>query len=95
MPRRRWRQTWNITLPLAAPGILTGAVLVGVLALGEFIVPTVLGGGKVLLIGKVLADRGAGRDKPIGGAIVTVLLLTSALFALVVGGLRRWDRSRG
>lgn len=92
---RRWRQTWNITLPLAAPGILTGAVLVGVLALGEFIVPTVLGGGKVLLIGKVLADRGAGRDKPIGGAIVTVLLLTSALFALVVGGLRRWDRSRG
>ncbi len=92
---RRWRQTWNITLPLAAPGLLTGAVLVGVLALGEFIVPTVLGGGKVLLIGKVLAERGAGRDKPLGGAIVMLLLVVAALFALVVGGLRRWERSRG
>lgn len=92
---RRWRQTWEITLPLATPGILTGAALVGVLAMGEFIIPTVLGGGKVLLIGKVLADRGAGRDKPLGGAIVVVLLVVATLVAVLIAGLRRWERSRG
>lgn len=91
---RRTRQTFGITLPLALPGLVTGAVLVGVLALGEFIIPTVLGGGKVLLIGKVLADRGAGRDKPIGGAIVVTLLAISVVVAVIVTGLRRWERSR-
>ena len=47
-------------------GIATGAVLVGVLSMGEFIVPSVLGGNRVLLLGSVLAERGAGR-RPAAG----------------------------
>jgi ABC-type spermidine/putrescine transport system permease subunit I len=82
------RQTWSVTLPMAVPGIVTGAVLVGVLAVGEFIVPTVLGGGKVLLLGNILAERGAGRDQPLGGAI-TVFMLTSFVVAGTVAGLIR------
>jgi ABC-type spermidine/putrescine transport system permease subunit I len=83
------RQTWSIALPMAVPGIVTGAVLVGVLAVGEFIVPTVLGGGKVLLLGNILAERGAGRDQPLGGAITVFMLASFIVAGLGVSTIRR------
>lgn len=86
---RHLRQLITITLPLAVPGIVTGAVVVGVLSLGEFIVPAVLGGGKVLLLGNILAERGAGRDQPLGGAITVFMLLTFSAGGLVVAASRR------
>jgi spermidine/putrescine transport system permease protein len=86
---RRWRQTRAVVLPLAMPGLVTGAVLTGVLAVGEFIVPAVLGGGKVLLLGGVLSQRGAGSDRPLGGAIVALMLTTFALGGVLVAVVRR------
>ncbi len=83
------RQTIAVTLPIALPGLITGAMTVGVLAVGEFVVPALLGGGKVLLLGNVLADRGAGRDQPIGGAITTTLLMIFAVAGLLAMLLRR------
>ena len=83
------RQLATITMPLALPGIITGAVLVGVLSVGEFIVPALLGGGKVLLLGNILAERGAGRDQPLGGAITTFMLITFAAAGVMVAVLRR------
>ncbi len=85
----RHQQLFNITLPLAAPGIVTGAVAVGVLSVGEFVVPALLGGGKVLLLGSVLAERGAGRDQPLGGAITTTMLVIFAMTALLTMVVRR------
>jgi ABC-type spermidine/putrescine transport system permease subunit I len=90
-----WRLTRTVTLPLARSGLVTGAVLVGVLATGEFIIPTVIGGGKVLLIGKVLSERGAGRDKPLGGAIVVLLLAIFVILGLIAVVAQRRDRSDG
>jgi ABC-type spermidine/putrescine transport system permease subunit I len=86
---RHMRQTLSITLPLALPGIVTGAVLVGVLAIGEFIVPAVLGGGKVLLLGNILAERGAGRDQPLGGAITVFMLVAFSFGGAVIALIRR------
>ncbi len=86
---RHGRQMWSVTLPLALPGIATGALLVGVLSAGEFIVPAVLGGGKVLLLGNILAERGAGRDQPLGGAITAFLLSVFAAAGLLVLLVRR------
>jgi spermidine/putrescine transport system permease protein len=83
------QQLFHVTLPLAMPGMVTGAVAVGVLSVGEFVVPTLLGGGKVLLLGNVLADRGAGRDQPLGGAITTTMLITFALAGVLTWFLRR------
>ncbi len=83
------RSVFAVTLPLALPGIVTGAVLVGVLSVGEFIVPAVLGGGKVLLLGNILAERGAGRDQPLGGAITTFMLVTFSLGTIVILAVRR------
>lgn len=89
-----WRRLFRVVLPLALPGIVTGAAVVGVLAVGEFVVPAVLGGGKVLLIGNVLSERGAGRDQPLGGAITTVMLLTFAAGAVTVQLVRRrWSHA--
>jgi ABC-type spermidine/putrescine transport system permease subunit I len=85
-----WRRTWTVVLPLARTGIVTGAVLVGVLAIGEYIVPTVLGGGRVLLLGNLLNDQAGGRDQPLGGAIAVVILTTMALGA----ALSRWGARR-
>lgn len=84
-----WRALWTITLPLARVGIATGVGVVGVLSLGEFVVPTLLGGGRVMLVGSLLAERGAGRDQPLAGALTTVLLLTLLCGALVLRIVRR------
>jgi spermidine/putrescine transport system permease protein len=84
----------TVLLPLASPGIITGSALVSILALGEFLIPSVLGGGKVLLLGTLLVEQAGGRNKPLGGAIATTLLvamLTIAMLAAI------WQRrvSRG
>ncbi len=86
----RWKITRTVALPLARPGIVTGSVLVGVLSIGEYIVPSVLGGGRVLLIGNLLNDQAGGRDQPLGGAIAVVILAVTALGAVVAWiGARR------
>jgi spermidine/putrescine transport system permease protein len=82
----RWEQTRTVTLPLALPGIVTGALLVAVLAIGEAVVPKVLGGGKVLLLGNLLQDSGFGFEQPLGSAIA-VLLLAVLVVAAVTGAL--------
>ena len=80
---RPWKRFRTITLPLTAPGIVVAVSLVGILAVGEFTTPAVLGGGKTLLLGNLLAAQAAGSNRPLGGAIATMLL---AVF-LVLGGI--------
>ena len=93
---RHLRQLRTVTLPLAKSGIATGAAIVGVLSVGEFIVPAVLGGNKVLLLGSILSERGAGRDQPLGGAItvfmIGVFVVAALCIRLIVGIGRRRSR---
>jgi ABC-type spermidine/putrescine transport system permease subunit I len=80
-PRRAFRR---VTLPLAAPGILVGCVIVGVPALGEYVIPEVLGGGKTLMLGNVISYQFLSTgDTPFGSAIAVVLML--ALAAALLG----------
>lgn len=85
----------TVIVPMALPGIVAALALVGILAIGEFTVPAILGGGKTLLIGNVLAEQAGGSNRPLGGAIAVVLL---ALFGLVAGlaivAQRRLARTR-
>jgi ABC-type spermidine/putrescine transport system permease subunit I len=92
---KHWRQMISVTLPLAAVGLATGAVLVAVLSAGEFIVPRVLGGGKVLLLGNILSERGAGRDQPLGGAITAFMLVAFAVAGCLFALVRRRSRREG
>jgi spermidine/putrescine transport system permease protein len=73
----------TVVLPLALPGIVTGSALVTILSLGEFLIPTLLGGGKILLLGTLLAEQAGGRNKPLGGAIASTLLVTMMFLAAV------------
>ena len=66
----------DITLPLSIPGIIAGSLLVFIPALGEFVIPALLGGLDSLMIGRTLYDEFfTNRDWPLASAVTTVLLL--------------------
>ena len=80
-----WRTFRQITLPLSLPGVATGSLLVFILLMGEFIIPALLGGGKVFFIGNALVDLFLqSRNWPFGAAvavsIVAIMLATIAVY---------------
>ena len=67
---------FTVTLPLTVPGIVAGALLVFIPATGEFVIPDLLGGGNVLMIGKVLyGEFNSNHDWPVASAVAIALLL--------------------
>lgn len=67
---------WLITVPLSRNGIIAGSFLVFIPALGEFVIPSLLGGSGTLMIGKVLWEEFfSNRDWPVASAVAVVLLL--------------------
>ena len=72
----RTRAFWDVTWPLAKPGIIAGCLLVFIPAMGEYVIPYLLGGPESLLIGRVLFDEFfVNRDWPLASAVAIVLLL--------------------
>ena len=66
---------WNVTWPLARPGVIAGCLLVFIPATGEYVIPYLLGGPESLLIGRVLFDEFfVNRDWPLASAVAVVLL---------------------
>ncbi len=73
---RRWQGFLDVTLPLSVPGIIGGCLLVFIPAVGEFVIPALLGGADTLMIGRVLWDEFfVNRDWPVASAVSVVLLL--------------------
>lgn len=67
---------WVITMPLSLPGIIAGCFLVFIPAVGEFVIPDLLGGSETLMIGKTLwTEFFNNRDWPVSSAVATLLLL--------------------
>lgn len=72
----RSRAFWDVTWPLAKPGVIAGCLLVFIPAMGEYVIPYLLGGPESLLIGRVLFDEFlVNRDWPLASAVAIVLLL--------------------
>ena len=70
------RSFLRITLPLSAPGIIAGALLVFIPAVGEYVIPSLLGRSDQLMIGRVLSDEFfANRDWPVASAVSIVMLV--------------------
>ncbi len=70
------RAFWSITLPLSMPGIVAGSLLVFIPAVGEFVIPTLLGGPDTLMIGTVLWNEFfSNRDWPVASAVAVALIL--------------------
>jgi putrescine transport system permease protein len=77
---RPWRAFLAVTLPLSLPGILAGTMLVFIPAVGEFVIPELLGGPDAQLIGRVLwTEFFTNRDWPMASALAVVLLLLLVL----------------
>jgi putrescine transport system permease protein len=71
-----WRAFVDVTLPLSMPGVIAGSMLVFIPAIGEFVIPTLLGGPDNLMIGRVLWDEFFGnRDWPVASAVAVVFLV--------------------
>lgn len=71
---------WSITVPLAKPGIIAGCLLVFIPAVGEFVIPDLLGGSRTLMIGKTLwVEFFSNRDWPLASAVAILLLLMLVL----------------
>jgi putrescine transport system permease protein len=73
---RPWKSFLKITLPLSLPGIIAGCLLVFIPAVGEFVIPALLGDPGMLMIGKVLwTEFFNNRDWPVASAVAIALLL--------------------
>ena len=71
-----WKAFLDVTLPLSMPGVIAGSMLVFIPAIGEFVIPTLLGGPNNLMIGRVLWDEFFGnRDWPVASAVAIAFLV--------------------
>ncbi len=92
-PMRRFLQ---IALPLSMPGVATGCMLVFILLMGEFLIPAMLGGGKVFFVGNALVDlflqsRNWAFGSAVAAALVLIMLITVTAYMRFT---RRWAGGR-
>ena len=77
---RPWRAFLSVTLPLSFPGIVAGTLLVFIPAVGEYVIPDLLGGSDTNMLGKALWDVFAlNRDWPSASALAVAMLMGLAL----------------
>jgi putrescine transport system permease protein len=80
---RPWKAFLAITLPLSRNGILAGSMLVFIPAVGEFVIPALLGGPNALMIGRILWDEFfSNRAWPVASAVAIVLLILLVPFMM-------------
>ncbi|WAJ38006.1 ABC transporter permease [Pseudomonas sp. GOM7] len=80
----RWQSFWKVIFPLTLPGIAAGSIIVFIPSLGNFIVPSLLGGARVLMIGSLVEQQFlAARNWPFGAALA-MLLMAAVLVCLVL-----------
>ena len=72
----RTQSFWLVTVPLSKAGIIAGCFLVFIPVIGEFVIPSLLGGADTLMIGTILwQEFFANRDWPVASAVAVILLL--------------------
>jgi spermidine/putrescine transport system permease protein len=92
-PLRAFRR---ITLPLAAPGVIAGSLLVFIPLMGEYLNPVILGGDKTVYAGNLIGQQFlTSRDWPFGSAIAMVLILSMTVVVLIYSRLVSREESYG
>jgi spermidine/putrescine transport system permease protein len=85
-PRRTFRR---VTLPLALPGVVVGCLIVGIPAMGEYVIPEILGGGKTLMLGNVITSQFLDVGNLTFGSSIAVALIAAMSLVLLA---RRYIR---
>ncbi|MGW0038930.1 ABC transporter permease subunit [Gordonia sp. NPDC003376] len=83
----RWTTFFRVTLPLASPGIASGAILVFIPLMGDYVTPSVLGGAKGTMIGQMIASQFSAAQNWALGAAMTVSLMLIVLLTVVIVGV--------
>ncbi|MFQ5567013.1 MAG: ABC transporter permease [Paracoccaceae bacterium] len=86
----------QVTLPLSIPGVATGCLLVFILLMGEFLIPALLGGGKVFFVGNALVDlflqsRNWAYGSAVAFTLIVIMLVTVTIYMRLIA---RLDTSR-
>ena len=78
----RGQVLWHVILPMVKPGFIAGSILVFIPAIGAYVTPRVLGGGRTMMMGNLIGLQfGQGQNWPLGAALSMLLLV------IVVGAL--------
>lgn len=87
----------RIIIPLVKPGLIAGSILVFIPSLGAYVTPSVLGGGKNMMLGNLIGLQfGQGRDWPLGAALsITLMVIVMAALLLYVRNASRGGPSHG
>lgn len=90
------RSFWQVTFPLSLPGIIAGCFLVFIPAVGEFVIPDLLGGSETLMIGKTLwTEFFSNRDWPVSSAVAVILLLVLVIPIVLFQRSQQTQREAG
>ena len=93
---RPWRAFWQVTFPLSLPGVFAGCLLVFIPAVGEFVIPDLLGGSETLMIGKTLwTEFFNNRDWPLASAVAVLLLLVLIVPIVLFQRQQQLEREAG
>jgi len=84
-----WHFMWRVIVPLAGPGLIAGSLLVGIPATGEFVTPQILGGGKTLMLGNVIATQFLDVGNLSFGSALAMCLIAIVVIMLLVQPLAR------
>ncbi len=88
-----WRAFWRVTVPLSMPGVLSGIALVFIPALGEFVIPELLGAPDNLMIGRIIwIEFFNNRDWPVASTVAVVMLL---MFVVPIMVMQRRQLRKG
>jgi putrescine transport system permease protein len=84
-----WKAFLRVTWPLSMPGVIAGALLVFIPAVGEYVIPSLLGPSNQLMIGRVLSDEFfENRDWPVASSVAMLILI------ILLGPIIAFQRSR-
>jgi putrescine transport system permease protein len=85
---RPWATFLHVTLPLSFPGIVAGFMLVFIPAIGEFVIPELLGGPDTLMIGRILWNEFfSNRDWPVASAVAIAMLVAVVVPIMILRAL--------
>jgi spermidine/putrescine transport system permease protein len=80
----RWQVLRRVIFPLVRPGVIAGSILVFIPAIGAYVTPSVLGGGKHMMLGNLIVFQfGPGRDWPLGSALALTLMVLVMVALLI------------
>ena len=81
---------WRVTLPLAMPGVIAAVLIVFIPTIGDYVTPTLIGGGKIPMIANMIQSQMLDQDnRPMGSALAVTAMLIVAVASVIFLALNR------